>query len=610
MSTRFFRKVPALLVALALAACSGGSTSFVPNGQNAATAQSNGKTAKAEIVVHWRSKRRVKQNHRAFFISPSAKSIWISVALVGKPNAAKTRIVERGKSSTSTILLDAPAGNDTFTFMAYDRVDGQGNKLGGATVQQRIVAGATNTVRVTLEGYAYSFAIASADGRFSPSLGSSDTYTVAGQGAYTFTVAPVDIDGNVILSPGAPTVSARSDTSYFGVVAVHGKPRTFTIQALGVVTSTIARPQLVLTAPGADGTTTTENYALVEVALVYASAGSGSSARIYAYDALDNVYTLPSGAFAGLSKPVGLIYDAANAQIYVADAGTNSILAYDENGTPISGWTAPSVPGITGITYSTNTKHIYASSTANDGQILVFDTTGAAVSTSGAFSGLHGPAVGLSYSAGTIISGQGASLVTATNTIAVVESGSPGFYDVYGDDGTYYPALSTLLTDVQSGAPFNPTGIGTANVGGLTSRLAGYWISGADAGSTTPIVAMVCYWPQEGQCPGYNVAFMGGNSNTGDPISSIVGGSTSADISAPISIVTNPTTDGFYVVNGPSGGPDGGLSGFVGGYCTNGCPGAGAPPLFLGINPVAGEAPIIGPPSGVSNFTAAAFTSF
>jgi hypothetical protein len=614
MSNRLFHRLPALLVALSLAACSGGSPLFVPSSQPATgPQQSAAKSAKAEIVIHWRSKRRVKHDPRAYFISPSTKSIWISIAPVGKPNAATTKIVNRGASSTTKVSLDAPTGDDTFRFIADDQPDAQGNELGGATVQQKIVAGKANVVGATLEGYAYTFAIASDDGRFAPSSASSSGYTVAGQGQYTFTVAPVDVDGNLILSPGTPVVSATSDTSYYAVKAVRSKPNTYTIQALAAQTSApiVVRPQLVLTAPGADGTTTTQDYALTEVALIYASAGTGSSAHLYAYDTLDNQYALPSGAFPGLSKPVGFYYDAATAVIYVADAGTNSILAYDESGNVLRSWTAPSVPGITGITYSTNTNHIYVSSTANGGQILVFDTTGAAVSTSGGFTGLHGPPVGLAYMADSIESGEDASVVIQPNTIAVVESGDPGYFDVYGDNGTYYSDLSTTLTNVSTGAAINPTGIGVAYAGGVRGNNPNaYWVSGAAVGEATPYVAMVCYWPQEFSCPGYNVAYMAGNQNT-NVVLSMVGGSTSTDISAPTSIVTNPVTDNFYVVNGAGGVPNGGLSGFNGGACVNSqCPAQGPPPLFLGIQSIPGEVPVIGPPGGVSNFTAATFTSF
>lgn len=644
MSYRFLRIPVALLVALALAACSGGSSPFVPNNsQQSATPQRHGKTAKAQIVIHWRSQRRVKHARRAFFISPSAQSIWISVAPVGKPNAATVRTINRGKSSTSAVLLDAPIGSDIFTFQACDQPDGAGNQLGGATVQQKIVAGKTNTVSATLEGYASTFAITSDDGRFAPTAGSESGYTVAGEGQYTFSVAPVDIDGNVILSPGVPKTSATSDTSYYAVAPVKGKANTFTIRALGSLSGrlggSVTRPQLVLSAPGAASTITTQDYALTNVALLYAAAGAGSSAHIYAYDALDNQYTLPSGAFSGLSKPIGMVYDPASQRIYVADAGTNSILAYDESGNALSGagWNAPSVSGLTGITFSTNTHEIYVSSSAGStGKILVFDTSGATVTTSGGFSGLHGPPVGLAFlsAADSVYLGGGPSASYAPyppNVVAVVESGSPGYYDVYDDSGTYYPSLSTTLTDVDTGAPFDPTGIGLGTAAMASSPLpqgrsygdvngSGFWITGVDSGTQTgaggsaasPMLALVCYNANRSQCGGYGgtTSFLAGDQFGGAASYFVWGGAAVNDISAPASVAENPVTGDMYVINGPGGVPNGGLSGFTGSYTEDTTFEIGILPVYLGKYSVTGEAAIIGPPSGVTNFTAAVFTQY
>jgi hypothetical protein len=642
MSNRFFRTSATLLVALALAACSGGSSPLLPSsGSQQPATPARDKTAKAQIVIRWRSEREVRHSKRAFFISPSAQSIWISVAPAGKPGAATVTIVNRGKTATSTVSLNAPIGSDIFTFQACDRRDGAGNQLGGATVQQKIVAGKTNTVSATLEGYASTFAITSQDGRFSPTVGSSSGYTVAGEGQYTFGVAAVDADGNVILSPGVPKISATSDTSYFAVAPVKGKTNTYTIQALGTLNGSAgstARPQLVLSAPGAGSITATQSYLLTDVPLLYAAGGSGSSAHIYAYDSLDNQYTLPSGAFSGLSKPAGMVYDPTNQRIYVADAGTSTILAYDESGNSLSGsgWSAPSVSGVTGIALSTNTHDIYVSSTANGGQILVFNTSGASVTTSGGFSGLHGPPVGLAYlsAANNTYVGNGSAsasyLPYPANVIAVVESGNPGYYDVYDDSGTYYPSLSITLTDANTGAPFDPTGIGTGSATqtgqppnrGQTFgnvRGSGFWITGTDSATETgasgtessPMVALICYNANRSECFGYGgtTTFLAGNQFGGAASYFITGGDAINDISAPRSVVESPVTGDIYVINGPGGVPGGGLSGFTGAWSQY-LLSVGALPIYLGKYPVTGEAALIGPPSGVSNFTAAAFTEY
>ena len=66
-------------------------------------------------------------------------------------NGAPGALANRNGSSTQTIPLIAPVGNDQFIFNVYDGPNGQGHLLGAATVQQLIVDGAANSLTAVIQ---------------------------------------------------------------------------------------------------------------------------------------------------------------------------------------------------------------------------------------------------------------------------------------------------------------------------------------------------------------------------------------------------------------------------------------------------------------------------
>jgi hypothetical protein len=582
---RYLRSPLGIAALSALTACSGsGLTPISSASQNEIQRFDAANTAPVEVVIQWKS------------ALPHAQSVRIDVSTNESPSTiALTQVVDKPlRKSVSDVKLNVPVGKDTFAFTVFDQRSAGGNQLGGTTVGKTIRSGASNTVGATFTGYAAGFTVTPSDPhRMSLVYGGlvgqvQAVYDIAGQAPLTFTVAVKDVDGNVILSPNAPRVKAISVAkSTFTVAPVRGRQNTFTIQAIGAMPP-FGSPNLVLEARGADGTTYTASYQLAETSLLYASAGSGASAHIYAFDTLGHRYTLP-GTFPGLTRPVGLAHDTAKARIYVADAGASKLFAYDENGNAIPGWAAPSVPGITGVALSTHTGNVYASTSAGTGAVDVFSASGSPVSLPNRFVGLHAPPVGIAYD-------------PTDRVIAVVENGTPSYIDLYTDGGTPLPNVSIVLTDENGGA-FTPVSVAAAYDGE-----GDFWISGEDDGSPSsgasaalPVVALYDYKESLGFlcCTFFQTGFWNG----------ALINSQRQGITAPLSTVVDPENPGvMYVLeaSGPMWGFD-----CSAGNCITDFPVAiepGGPPGFENA-PLAGYVGTIRA-RGVRNFTAAVFGEY
>lgn len=599
----FLRSLVASMTVASLVACGGGVTPSDSPSSDMSLARSGAGTSNVlvDVVINWSSKSS-KEARGARFTSPSARSVRIDVSPRTSPSSnAATEVVNKPAGvATSRDRFEAPAGDDVFAFTVFDQQNAGGNALGGARVVRTIRSGQKNIVRATFTGYVASFSIVPDDVRMAPVYENASQilplYQIAGQAPLTFSVSVEDADGNVILAP-VPNVKAFSDFSYiFRVRPVSGHQNTFTIQAVGPI-GVSNDPYLVLEAPGANGVTATANYPLVETPLIYLAANSASSGHIYSVDALSTNFPLPGGC-PGLSQPVGLAIDNTNDRLYVADAGASKILAYDFNCNAISGWTAPSVPGINAIALSTNTGYIYATTSAGNGAVEVFNSTGAAVTLPNAFATLHAKPVGVAYE-------------TFYHDIGVAEGGTPGYVDVYTDSGLYLSSYSESTTD-QGSNPFTPTGIATSVGLSHANARPTFWLSGIDnyvypgaSGSTTPTVAQYVAgkrinrpWLQTG---------------LGGPYATI----TSAwnGISAPLNAVQVPSDSTIMYVIEESGA----MYGFE--CAIGGCPFAstfpsaiapGPPnpgPDFTGTKTVAGFAGTIQPP-GVTQITAAVFGQY
>jgi hypothetical protein len=562
-----------------MSGCSASMPALLPAApQTSAAAAGNGSSQKVRISIDWRT----KSTKRDRFTSPSARSVRVDIQ--GAHAFWSHVVIDKPKTDKiTTTAVTVPIGNDAFTFTLFDRRQAAGTKLGGSTVLRKIVAGHSAVIRTTFFGYAAGFTIVSDDKRFAPVVSTGNglpEYEVRGQAKLTFSVTVTDPDGNVILAPGMPAVTASCDTpGVFTLLRVAGKRNVFTIQATAPIGPS-AHVNLLLSAAGAEGVTYTATYPLLENSLILAAAGTGSAAHVYELDTLGNLYPT-AGGFPGLQDPVGLAYDNDHHRIYVADAGASTILAYDENGNAVSGWTKPSVPGITGVTYSSHSRNVYASSTSGGGAIKTFDSNGTPAVTPGGFTGLHGSPAALVYE-------PLSQLVVVVDTADTALPGNPGYADTFTDSGVLQTNFSFPLYDA-FGDPFTPSGVSAAlNLQGSV------WISGLDnLGYNNP---------------GYGADPMVSIANPGNPtnlfaatylptfgiIDDVVG---QANIGDPISTAVNPVTQDVYVVQ---------AAGPLNGFMTYGNPNGATPVPISGL---LDEREFLSIP-GVGNFSAAAFTQY
>jgi hypothetical protein len=579
MSDRHFRTPLVLALLISLAACSGGTIpQAVPATQNDERYDDTDARATAQLAIEWNNPR-------------PAESVRIDVSEKSAPSTIlSTKIVNRSKhGGASSLRISVPARADVFAFTVFDQPYARGNELGGARIVRTIQANATNSIRATFVGYAAGFAVDSnaIEPVFTGPGETQPIYDVPGEAALAFGVSVLDADGRVILPPGVPKVRATSDDpSTFRVRKSKGQNQ-FTVQAVGPMG--IATPHLVLEGAGAGGSVYTTSYQLAETALLVAAAGSGAGAHVYAFDTLGRRYALP-GSFTGLNRPIALALDDAHDRLYVADAGASKILAYDGNGNAISGWTAPSVPSITGVAYSAHSGHVYASTSAGSGSVDVFDSKGAVVATQG-FTGRHGVPIGITYDPN-------------LRTIAVLEGGTPGYLDVYTDGGLSEPSLSSQLLD-SYGDPFQPTGVSPALDG-----KGDFWITGADyspydegpGSAPDPVAAL--YWSQGSASYPKLQAGGGFQASTGYVDGQMFG------ITSPIAVAANPSAPSiFYVVeaSGPMWGFNCSLGTCIGDY-----------PWVIKPTGLKGSGTVVSVPGyggtirqpGTANFTAAVFDQY
>ena len=144
-----------------------------------------------------------------------------------------------------------------------------------------------------------------------------------------------------------PALSLAVDPRAAGVLTlapVNGTSDQFTVQATAPNTTTYPT-SVVATARDANGGLATSTTIVDVTSDLYVAYANGGAAAVARYDAHGNARALPSGAFAGLTNPVALAYDAVDRTIFVADSGSGQVLAFDENGTPVAGFAPRAVAG-------------------------------------------------------------------------------------------------------------------------------------------------------------------------------------------------------------------------------------------------------------------------
>ncbi len=367
-----------LLCASMLGGCSGGG-STVP--QAPAGTKAN---AKAAFTIHWPQHTAAAVTRRSpHYLSQSAQAVIVEVnpnaATPGKVNfSGPLTIINNNGTPTTTVAIDAPVGSDEFIFTVWDAQQSAtettpaGNLLGQSDVTQTIVAGKTNNVGAVIGGITSSIDIKPLANQ--PFLETDATigYDLVGDTPETFTATPKDVDGNIIVGPGAPTLSfAPSTTSgaYLNVAPVSGQPNEFTVASIAAAPipqeSSLAPLGVVVTAT-ADGAPQSlqSNLSLSQRSAVYVSYGTGSGgSMVLAYDDQGNNIPLPSTAFTGLFAPSGVAYDSKTHQVFVADTAANTVKAFDAYGNSIATFNGPTVAGARGVAYDPQSDNLYATGT-------------------------------------------------------------------------------------------------------------------------------------------------------------------------------------------------------------------------------------------------------
>jgi DNA-binding beta-propeller fold protein YncE len=384
------RRLTIAVFLTALTACSGGPSSTVPLAPQAA----NHKVlARLTIEVPHRT----RAHHRAGrYVSPATASLAYSVDGVtqtpvaispGSPNCTVNGPISYLQCSVN--LAIAP-GNHLFSFTTKDA---NGNVLSANThVTFTVVAGAVNTIPVTLGGVASSFAVYPP---VAPQVvaGSGGGFTVYGKNALQFSIVPVDADGNAILGPGAPqpvVSSAPASMSMQTPAPIAPNLWTFTSTYVPTDPSVAQHSSISISAtpvPNSGGGAISQSVPLsLYVPWIYATSENGGDS-VQVTDEAGNLQT-HSGSFPNLSSVNQIAYDSHNKQLYVANGGTHKITYYDTNGNYIGSFTGSDQPG--GIAFDAHNDFLYVTY-VNTNTVSVYDEIGNQQTTTGSFPGTNSP---------------------------------------------------------------------------------------------------------------------------------------------------------------------------------------------------------------------------
>jgi len=436
-------------------ACAGGGHVLPPAGHSTA-----GKArVPVSFTMHWPARATAQVKRRPAFVSPSAQSVVIEV----NPDAAAAGPITFANApaggGTSTITIDAPAGQDVFVISLYDQVQvpvettAAGNELGRVRVAQSIAPNVTNTLSATIIGTVASVRIGpmpNQNNLVAVAGSNPPAFELVGRAPATFTVAPLDVDGNVIVQPDAPpaisvTPNVRA-THILSVIAVAGTTDQYTVQAIAPNTS-FSPTALVATAFDANGNSATSSTIVDETSAVYVAYANGGAPAVARFAADGTPIPLAAGAFGGLQNPVALAYDADDREILVADAGLGKVLAFDESGAPLAAFTAPTVAGVNGVAYDFDNGNVYAT---GSGGVTVFSPSG------GAPSGGVPATFAVANAQGVTFDERSAGFVLDELAVGNVATPALAFFSESGGGAGSAPLLSAPIA-IAYGAPLSVT---------------------------------------------------------------------------------------------------------------------------------------------------------
>jgi hypothetical protein len=385
------------------AACSGGGSIPGPGAAPAlsaakapAAAASKRRTGRARIRIRIPHKRLGKHGR---YISPSTKSISIAVG-TAPPIVAGLTPTSPNCSVVATytqcsVVVTAPLGMVAFSFATFDRTGAAGNMLSANDVTLNVVSGATTPLDVTLGGIAASLAFTPTATVPQVTGSQAAGYTLYGNLPQSFTVVPVDADGNDIIGPGAPSVrvTAPPAAQDLGVATpAPSTPNQWTLLSSYAPTNPLTPLAATVTAvvtpvPGSGGSQVTAavNFALYQPWIYVTDISEGT---LYVFDERGNEINLPSSAWVGIPSPAGISFDPHNQQLYMAGNGDNVVYQTDVLGNLVS-----QVPGqwpnllepVTAQYVSANNQ-IYVANDYAPASVTAYDETGTQQTLAGSMS--------------------------------------------------------------------------------------------------------------------------------------------------------------------------------------------------------------------------------
>lgn len=201
---------------------------------------------------------------RPLYISPNTQSVTISVsgepAVTANLTASSPGCSAANGTLSCSIPVVAPVGNDTFAISLFAGLNGSGSALSSGEAQAAIVAGAANTVPVTLSGIVASVSVAL--GVSQPSVGTAGSIplivvakdasgaTIVGPAGYSVPIVLTDNDASGATSLSATTLNGPSSSvslSYDG--AAMGSAATIGASASGVPPSAVTGATVVAALP-------------------------------------------------------------------------------------------------------------------------------------------------------------------------------------------------------------------------------------------------------------------------------------------------------------------------------------------------------------------------
>jgi hypothetical protein len=335
----------AICLVVALAACSSGGGSNSSNGlftpaSSSRVSSGHGKVS-AKIVIHVPRKRAKDHARGGKFISPSTQSIVITTqdtTAAGQPVTSAVNLASsadcNGNGASApydcTISIGSLVPGDTYslTFVTRDLAQPAnppftaGQALAENVVSKKIVAGADNTIGITLGGIPHAFKVAPAPGSTVAGGSETDGISFIGEGSARVLVSTLDADGNYIVGPGAPVVTASIVPGATGGIAVaspspSGNPQAFTLSSSGfsgfLPNGNIAWSTLNLTAK--NPAPTGGSYGPVAINVF-----AGVYEKVIAGQANNNscVNSDGTGSSAGFCSPLGIAL-GADGNLYVSD---------------------------------------------------------------------------------------------------------------------------------------------------------------------------------------------------------------------------------------------------------------------------------------------------